>query len=394
MPDARQATRAQAHRIAVDVVHRPDRWPELCDAVSEALDATAFMVFEFDFARFAAPVFRGSAAIVGAAPLVNATMRGDLPQVEREGYARFASFPAGQLVGEYECYDLDHDRDLPPNPYRDAVLAVSGATARSVMRLNDIGPWIDVAALHLRCPAADLPLAAREDAEGMLTAVARSIEGARTLRGLNRSGGALIDAFDRLDFGAAVCEPAGRVILSNGTFRAMAADRDGLTDLGGIAGATHPADRAALAAALAAGPDPAAPPAQGLCRLSRRSGRLPLIARAVPLGRHEIGQAASVAGPVVLLLVVDPEEEGRVDATGIAALDCLTPAELDVCALVVAGHPMPGIAAARGTSVVSATEQVKSALMKLACHSRTDILRLAMATRAPGATDGAAPQAG
>jgi DNA-binding CsgD family transcriptional regulator len=390
----RTAAVAAAQRLAVDVVHRPDRWPDLCDAVTDALGARAFMVFEFDVGQFAAPVFCGSRGIADAVPLINATMRGDLPQVERDGYARFTTFPAGQLVGEYECHDVAHDRDMPPNPYRDAVLAVTGAASRNVMRLNDIGPWIDVAALHLRCPAAELPSAERDEAEALLSVVGRSIEAARVLRGLHRLSGALIDAFDRLEFGAAVCEGSGRIVVANAAFRAMAADRDGLTDLGGVAGATLMADRARLATALAAAPDPSAPPARGLCRLSRRSGRLPLIARAVPLRRHDIGRGAESADPLTLLLVVHPEDGALVDASGIAALDCLTPAELDVCALVVAGHPTPGIAAARGTTVATATDQVKSALVKLSCATRTDILRLAMATRPPGADRGPPPRGG
>jgi DNA-binding CsgD family transcriptional regulator len=169
--------------------------------------------------------------------------------------------------------------------------------------------------------------------------------------------------------------------------------------LGGVAGATHPADRAALAAAVAAGAGPAkAAPAQMICRLSRRSRRLPLVARTVPLSRAEAGAggrgASGAAEALALLLVVDPEEAGRIDAEGIAALGRLSPAELEVCEMIVAGHASAVIASARGTSVATTADQVKSALGKLACATRLDILRLAMATRPPGRSRGHPPDGG
>jgi DNA-binding CsgD family transcriptional regulator len=85
-----------------------------------------------------------------------------------------------------------------------------------------------------------------------------------------------------------------------------------------------------------------------------------------------------------LLLVVDPEATDRVNADGIHALGVLSQAELDVCRMVVDGHSTAEIAERRGTSAQTATDQIKSALAKLSCATRLDIVRLAMATRPPG----------
>lgn len=381
MSEASQIARAKVLSLTIDVVHRSDRWPELCDALCEALGGTAFMVFEYDFKTFTSPIFRGSDAVARAMHLVEATMEGKVPDVEIAGYQRFFTFPSGRLVGEFECYDIEHDRDLPENPYRDAVLAATGAGSRSVMRLNDIGPWSDVAALHLKYPAAEMPAALRAEAELLMPLVGRAIDAARTLSNLSRINSVLMDAFDRLDFGAAICDASGRIVISNAEFRCMAADQDGLADQGGAIRSTHSSDRGSLISAIRAALDARTSASLHVCRLSRRSGRLPLIARAIPIRGVEIGRSASA---LVLLLVVDPEATDRVNADGIHALGVLSQAELDVCRMVVDGHSTAEIAERRGTSAQTATDQIKSALAKLSCATRLDIVRLAMATRPPG----------
>jgi DNA-binding CsgD family transcriptional regulator len=373
--------RTEALRLAIDVTHRAELWPELCDAIAETLGGTAFMVFEYDFRSLTGPIFRGSRAVGDAMHLVTATMEGRLPEVEIAGYRRFTEFRAGQLVGEYECYDMAHDRDLPENPYREAVLAVSGAVSRSVMRLNDIGPWSDVAALHLACPAAEISSEVRAEAEFLLPLLGRTIEASRTMNGLSRMNVALMDAFDQLDFGAAICTGTGQIIHANSEFGAIASERDGLLVLSGTAHPVEPTDRQALLDTLSASLDLKTPGSLHICRLRRRSGRLPLIARAIPIRGTEVAGSGDL---LILLLVVDPLAPGRVSADGIQALGVLSQAELDVCRMIVDGHATAEIATLRDTSVQTATDQIKSALSKLSCATRLDIVRLAMATRVPG----------
>jgi DNA-binding CsgD family transcriptional regulator len=249
------------------------------------------------------------------------------------------------------------------------------------MRLNDIGSWSDVGALHLTTPAAEIPPALKAESEILIPILGRTLEAARTLNGLHQLNGALINSFDMLDFGAAICDRTGRILVANEEFRYMAADRDGLTDIGGVAGATYSRDRNALATALMTAPDPNASPDRQICRLSRKSGRLPLIARTVPIAGRNLHRNSA---PLTLLLVVDPESSDRVGAEGIGALGILTTAELEVCQMIVKGHTTSEIGSVRETSVQTVTYQVKSALSKLSCATRLDIVRRAMATRPPG----------
>lgn len=367
---------------AITAVARPEEWANLCDLVAEAFGANAFMVFEYDFGDFSAPKLHGSRKVREfGAGLVEATLTGTVPDEEIEGYAKFARFPRMRLFSESQIHGLAHDSELPANPYRDAVLNVSGARSRNVARLNDIGPWSDVAALHLPCFGADVDPALRSDVEQVLPILGTSLEAARTVRGLIGLANSLLDAFDQLEFGAAICRPDGRILVANTALRSVASERDGLIFLDGRVCTTHSEDRAPLAEMLKAGTSPTHHPRRGIARLSRRPGRLPLLCRALPISGSEVTRPGET---LTFLVVIDPEAPDRLEAGGIGALGLLTPAEIDVCQLIVRGLSTAKIADARGTSSETAKDQVKSALSKLSCENRVDIVRLAMATKVPG----------
>jgi len=61
----------------------------------------------------------------------------------------------------------------------------------------------------------------------------------------------------------------------------------------------------------------------------------------------------------------------------------LTPSELEVCEYVIRGYETGAIATRRDTSKETTRDQIKAATAKLACRSRLDLLRLAMASHKP-----------
>ena len=208
--------------------------------------------------------------------------------------------------------------------------------------------------------------------------LARTIETARVVTALAASHARLMTLFDRLEFGAAFATPEGRVLTANGAFRRLLAERDGLREASGLLGTDDPAAMAALRGALAAALRPDAPPGRLTLTLPRREGRLPLVLRTAPVREPDLGPAMAV-----LVLVMDPEGEGRIDASGLAAFGVLSPAELEVCDLLVRGFETGAIAERRGTGLETARLQIKAAAAKLACRSRLDLVRLAMAARPP-----------
>ena len=365
---------------AMDAQLDSERWGEVCDLVAATTGGTAFMVFEYDFSTHKAPFLHGCRTTreKGGA-LVKAHMEGAAVE-DNAGYDLFSRFPAGRMIPEQEVFGLPHDRDLPQNRFRDAVLAASGSKSRSAAKLNDIGPWSDIAALHLPVYGADIPPELRVKVDFLMPVLGKALETGRSIRSLIARYRTLLDAFDLLDFGCALVESDGRIVVANARFSEFSGERDGITATGGFVGATRPDDRAALRGTIAAALDASADPKAALCALSRRSGRLPYVVRGAPIRADRIDRKG---GLLALLLVLDPDDEGRVTARGLGALGILTRAELEVCELLVRGFSLTEIAQIRDKSPETIKDQSKSVIAKLVCRSRLDLVRLALATNPP-----------
>ena len=363
---------------AVDAAARPEAWVYLCDLVADRIRAAAFMVIAQDLIGGAKPMMVVSTVSDGAglAKILGEAERGEDIE-ERRNYEAVAQRPPGHVLAERDVYGLSVGAPLPPNAWRDRVLHLTGGKDRSAMRLNEYGPFVDCAVSHdgvVNAPSPPMTAIA----PFLFPLLARTLESSRVVAALTESHARLMTLFDRLDFGAAFITPEGRVLTANAAFRSIAGDRDGLWDASGVIGADDPAAMAALRDALGAAIRPDASPDQLTFTVPRRSGRLPLVARAAPVCERDLGPAMAV-----LLVVLDPEDGGRVDASGLSAFGVLSPAEVEVCDLLVRGFETPGIAERRGTGLETARDQIKSAAAKLACRSRLDLVRLAMASRAP-----------
>jgi DNA-binding NarL/FixJ family response regulator len=80
---------------------------------------------------------------------------------------------------------------------------------------------------------------------------------------------------------------------------------------------------------------------------------------------------------------VDPEDSDGLTAEGITAMGLLTEAENEVTQLLVRGASTKEIAERRQVAEETVRRQIKSVLSKLNCRSRSDVIRLALATRLP-----------
>ena len=363
---------------AIDVAARPELWSVLCDRIAHEIGARAFMVFAYDLERPSVPQFHCS-TIAGShiVRLVSAFRAGEDVEDHPTYAALFRARP-GAALQEGELLGLRPGAALPPNGWRDRVLAASGGRARSIMRVNDHGPFLDVAVAHEGDPFSAAPPALARLSPVLGRILLRTLESARVVAALTGTHARLMALFDRLDFGVAFLTSGGRVLTANAAFRNLVADRDGLRAASGEITADDPAGAAALRRLLADAARPDTAPERLTLALARRSERLPLVLRAAPVRQGDVS-----AGTAVLLLVMDPEDGGRLDASGLAAFGVLSRAELEVCSLLVRGFATPGIADRRGTGIETVRDQIKSATAKLACRSRLDLVRLAMASRAP-----------
>lgn len=376
-------------RSALDAATQPERWDRLCDLIATRSELSAFFVYEYDPEAAQAPRMHYSEKMRHSEGqrILEILTHGEPPPAEHELYLRLLDLPPHAQVFEQEMFGLDNEVGLPPNPLRDQVLSFTGGQRRFGGRLNEIGPFIDIAAGHTRRSIDSYGAEEREDFGLLFSVLGKSLEAGRVLRRLTSSYQRLLDLFDRLDFGVAFCEASGRVVTANACFRELAAEGDGLTAPHGVVCASNPEDRARLLRLVKAAGAPGSKGDALIMRLPRKSQRRPLVARVMAVQERQTG----ATGPLTLLLVLDPERRQMPRSDGLATFGLLSPAELEICDMLVQGCETRDIADHRSTTLETTRGQIKQLNAKLGCRHRLDLLRLAMMTSAP-VQEGDAPK--
>lgn len=365
--------------MAIEAVTRPERLYDLCDLVAQRYDLAAFAIFQYNVADRRMPlVFVSEAGRTDDADVLRAALARGEGGEDEAGFAASAKIAAGVMRTEANLLGLAEDQPLPPNAFRDKVLGVTRGVGRTVTRLNDIGPFLDCFTTHDRQPYAVAPPPMAPDAQLIAGLLSRTLDGNRVVQGLMVTYDRLKSLFDRLHFGVAFVDSTGRLLTANRTFRDIAGEADALALASDRVAAVHAGDKALLSAAIARQQEPGATVDETVLCLTRRSGKLPLVVRAIPLRDDDVQQETAT-----MLVVLDPEDERRLTADGLKGFGLLTPAEHEVCQYLVRGIDTGDIAERRGTSIATTRTQIKGISAKLACRSRLDILRLAMATASP-----------
>ena len=364
--------------LAIEAAANPGSWHSLCDRIADEIGAKAFFVIAYDLQERSMPqVFSSSAFRCSAGRAI--------VQAEREGdgdedlpiYRALECQSPGLVISEHDLADGRKRGAGIGNHWRDRMLGVTGGRDRSVMKLNDVGPFLDCVAVHDAVShESSLPMA--PFAPVLHPLLSRTLETTRIVTGLVESHERLMSLFDRLDFGAAFCTADGRVITANRAFRTILTGGGGLREAARGLEADGRSGTDSLHGLIAAAARPMTLPERLTLALPRRYGRLPLVLFAAPARERDLGPANAV-----LLLAIDPEDKARLNANGLAALGVLTEAELEVCSLLVQGFETVAIAEQRDTRPDTTRDQIKAAAAKLSCRSRLDILRLAMATATP-----------
>ena len=371
---------AHIMRATIDAAIHPGQWDQVCDMIAEHAGLNAFFLYEYAAEQGTIPSMHISEAIRrDGRQLIDALQRGEGGPAEEVLYASTMSLEPCRIVFEHETLGLSSEDQLPANPFRDGILSASTSRRRFGARLNDIGPFIDIGSGHTDRPRKDFSAQQLAELELVFNVLGKSFEAGRVVRKLIASYHALLSFFDSVDFGAAFCDDGGRIVIANRHFDELAAERDGLTNMAGIAGATHPDDQHRFREIMETTVRPGPRPDSLIMRLQRRSQELPLIARTMAVREPQVGLDA----PLVLLLVIDPEGRHSLDSGGIAAFGMLSPAELEICDLLIKGAGTVEIAERRSTKTETTRGQIKTISAKLACRNRLDLIRLAMMTSTP-----------
>lgn len=364
--------------LAVEATTDPQKWTDICGRLGERSQALFALVFEFDPATHSAPIFHTPPSLGAIESFVD-LFRSGTAEDEPRSYEAMARQKVGVFLSEAELLGVPSDAEIPYNAFRDSYMPLIGGVTRGAAKLNDIGPYLDTISLHFAYGSEDIDPNIRSDIALLGSVLGKALEAGRTFRALSHGFGALLDAFDQLDCGAAICEPDGRWLVANRAFHAMALEADAVSGQGGVVAAVSEKKRAALSRLIAEAARAESPSRDLVLALDRRSGALPIVVKAAPIRAREIGGR----GTLSLLLFVDPEDRGRLSVEGIAAFGLLTPAEVELCELLVQGWPSEEIALRLDTTAETTAAQIESTMAKLLCSSRLDLVRLALTTRAP-----------
>ncbi|WP_299503266.1 helix-turn-helix transcriptional regulator [uncultured Roseobacter sp.] len=359
----------------MDVSTGKSNWQVPCDIIAKEMNATAFMVYEFDVETRSAPFFRGSSAIHNEISTFRKVLEDGKAKEDEKGYQTILNAKPGVVLSERQLFRVSKHDPLPKNSYRDAMLAATGAVSRHAMRLNDSGPFADIAVSHDQRNTPDKQRNFKNYGSVLFPLLSKTLESARVFKSLASTYANLLNLFDVLHFGAVFCDERGRISLGNRRFHEMASEDDGFKVLGGSIVTSIPKAETALRNLLAASFSPNSPANELTLVLPRRSGKLPLIIRSLPVKERQLQKETAA-----LLVCLDPQDRDQVNAKGLLEFDLLTDAEAEVCNLLIQGLTAREISERRSTSVETTRTQVKSTQAKLFCRNRLDLLRLAIAT--------------
>lgn len=260
-----------------------------------------------------------------------------------------------------------------------------GIGRRLGVRLNDIPAWYDVAVFVFSDRLAEVPDTSVQALRPLLPHLAKSVEAGRAFALLRERYRAALAALDHVLVGLAVALPSGELIVTNAEARRIFAAGDGLR-LGrdGRLACRDPEQRRAIdfaihrATATLRG-DADCP--ESIHLVTRPSGAHAYLVEVAPLADRGGEVEAGLEG--ALVTIVDPDNVPATSVTRFAELHRLTPAEAEVCALLVDGATRDEIAERRGTTPETTKQQIKSLMRKCDAHQRGQLIRLIFRTLPP-----------
>lgn len=184
--------------------------------------------------------------------------------------------------------------------------------------------------------------------------------------------------------GIVLLDRRGRIAETNDHAATLLLADDGLMDLGGHLTTRHPPSANMLAGLIAAALRPAVADAAGGTMPVRRLGRPSLVLHVSPLSATNVDLGA-LGGFAVMVLIVDPLDQPRVNDLRVARALDLTPAQARIAAALASGGTVRSIATASHRSEAVVRWHLKQMMARLELSGQTDLVRLVLTT--PGVFD-------
>lgn len=367
-----------------DAAINPGRWKRALDATARSLDAGAIAL------------------------LIRSVDRGakDL-QMVNSAYLEFGRSPAGLYYGLRLAKLQEPDwtylsRQPVHEPTRDTDIGIPaeeldqradyamlqrkiGVARRLGVRLNSDRVWFDAISVAFGTRYETIPDQSIAGTRLLLPHLTKAVEIGRTFIDLRARYKAALGALNRVRTGMAVALPGGEIILSNGEARRICDLQDGLSVTAAGRLACHDPDQSAefqeaVARVTRTSQGQEATPGQVIA-VQRPSGQSPFLLDISPLK----DSAAELDGPLdgALLTLIDPDRVPYLRMERFVALYGLTPAEAEVCRLIVQGCSVNDIAEIRSTQPVTAKNQVAAVLEKIGVRRRLELIHLVIRVLPP-----------
>lgn len=260
-----------------------------------------------------------------------------------------------------------------------------GIRRRVAVRLNAIASWYDAAIFGFGNEYLDISQASLAALRPLLPHLAKAVEIGGAFALLRERYRAALAALDHVQVGLGIALPSGEIIVHNAEARRIFAHADGLCiGRDGHLLCRDPEQRHKLEAAIhqAAGTlHGSADRPSSVEMVSRLSGLHGYLIEVTPLADSGGEIERDLAG--ALVTIIDPDNVSPISVGRVAMLYRLTPAETEVCALLVEGATVKLIAERRGTLPETAKSQVQSVMAKTGTRGRGELIRIVLRTVPP-----------
>jgi len=367
----------QALELIYDTAVNPGSWRRALDATATAIEATAIAL-----------VIRGKKA--GSNDL---TMMSSV-------YLDFSRTPAGWYYGAWLSRMQNQDWDFlqtqpahQPIPDLNTGLSAdaldtrkdyaflrrkTGIARRLGVRLNADSVWFDAMSIGFDQQHLEVPFSSSERSKVLIPHLTKALEIGRLFTLLKARYKATLSALDHVQAGIAIALPNGQVFVKNTEIQRILGLKDGiaLASDGTIVAAdpdvtskirTYILDACSTARGQANRHE-------SLLSIMRPSGLTPLLLDICPVSDSNAELEQGLDG--ALVTIIDPERIPYLRLERFTELYGLTQAETDVCRWITNGASIAEIAEQRGTSPVTAKNQVSTVLSKAGVGSRIELIRL------------------
>ena len=260
-----------------------------------------------------------------------------------------------------------------------------GVRRRLGVKLNNDKVWFDAMSIAFDGCHDRIPADALRSILPLLPHMTKSVEIGRTFSQLKSRYASVLNALDRVRVGLAIALPSGEIIIANDETQRIFALKDGLSKSADGHLRCHESDQnSEIQAHIVAAANTArgeGDRAESLMALRRPSNAEPFLVDIAPLSDTASNAETGLQG--ALITIIDPERIPHLKMTRFTTLYGLTPAEAEVCGLILHGLSVNEIAESRNTTPITTKNQINSVLSKTGAAKRADLIRLVIRVLPP-----------